>query len=350
MPADIDPHLARAGLGFLLGVAFGFIARRGRFCTLGAIEDAVYGADTARLRSWALAIAVAIAGTQLLGALTSFDPAQSIYTAPRLDWAGAILGGLMFGLGMALVGTCGLGTLLRLGGGDMKALLAFLVIAVTAGMALRGVTGLLRVRLIDPLALDLSAYGSQEIGSLLGLSRPARLALAAAIAAGLAAFALSGRSLRRSPRLIATGLGIGGLIVAGWWVTAIVGGNEFDLPKLPQSFSFVTPIGDSLVYAMFTSGMRIDFPVATVAGVLFGAFLAARLAGEFQWEGPDDVREVKRHLLGAFLMGSGGVIALGCTIGQGISGLSTLAVGSVLATGAIFCGARAGLYWLVERG
>lgn len=348
MLQDMPPHLVRALLGFMIGAALGFVARRGRFCTLGAIEDAVYAGDGRRLRAWALAIAVAITGTHLLAAFTSFDLLQSIHVGTRLDWVGAIVGGLLFGLGMALVGTCGFGALLRLGGGDLKGLFAFLIIAITAYMAMRGLTGLVRVRLIDPLALDLSPRPSQTLGALAGLSESGQRVLAAIAAGLLASLAFASPAFRSSRRMIATGVAIGALIVLGWWATGVVGQDPFELRRV-ESFSFVAPLGETLFYAMLASGARPDFPVGAVLGVLAGAFLAVRSTGEFRWEAPDDVTEVKRHLLGAALMGTGGVTALGCTIGQGITGLSTLSLGSILAVASIYGGARVGLYWLVER-
>jgi uncharacterized membrane protein YedE/YeeE len=348
MIEDLPLHVVRAGLGFLTGGALGFVARRGRFCTLGALEDALYASDTRRLAAWMLAVAVAMAGAHLLGVVTSFDLAQSIYVAPRLEWAGAIAGGLLFGLGMALVGTCGFGSLLRLGGGDLKAGMTSLVMAVTAAMAMRGLTGLVRIRLIDPLALDLSPRPSQSVGDLVGLSAAGKHVLVAVVVLALVGIAFTSPGFTKSRRLVLTGIGIGALVVAGWWATGVVGQDPFD-PRRVESFSFVAPVAETLVYAMFASGMRIDFPVGAVLGVVAGSFAAARTAGEFRWEAPDDAREVRRHLLGAFLMGTGGISALGCTIGQGVTGLSTLSVGSMLAIASIVLGARIGLYWLVER-
>jgi uncharacterized membrane protein YedE/YeeE len=347
MVEDLPIHVIRAGLGFLAGGVLGFVARRGRFCTLGAIEDAVYAADTRRLATWALAVAVAMAGTHLLGYVSSFDVARAIYLAPRLEWAGAVLGGMLFGLGMALVGTCGFGSLLRLGGGDLKAAVTCLVMAVTAAMAMRGLTGLVRIRLIDPLAVDVAPHPSQAIPDLLGLTGGGRSAFVAAIVLALAFVASMSPGFWRSRSLVLTGIAIGATIVAGWWITGVLGQDPFD-PRRVESFSFVAPVAETLTYAMFASGTRIDFPVGAVLGAVAGSFLAARVAGEFHWEAPDDAREFKRHLLGAFLMGTGGISALGCTIGQGVTGLSTLSVGSLLAIASIFVGARIGLYWLVE--
>ena len=345
---DLPPFAVRSLLGLVLGIALGFAARRGRFCTLGAIEDSVYGQDTRRLRTWALATAIAIAGVTALNIFADLDLSRSIYTGLRVEWGGAIIGGLMFGLGMALVGTCGFGTLLRLGGGDLKAFFAFLVVAFTAMMTMRGVTGLARVQLIDPLSTVVMGSASQRIPDLLGLGGTAGSVLPFAIAAAMGIAACAHVGFMRSYRSLVTGVVIGTIIVLGWWATGIAGYDPFETRRV-ESFSFVAPLGEALLYLMLASGLRPDFPVGAVLGVIIGAFLAAKIDGQFRWEAPDDAREMKRHMLGAFLMGSGGVAALGCTIGQGISGVSTLSIGSIIAIVSIFGGARFGLYLLVER-
>lgn len=348
MPDEIPPFLIRTLLGFCLGVVLGIVARYGRFCTLGAIEDAVYGNDTRRIRAWILATAVAVLGVHALEIGGGLDLTRSIYTGPRIEWGGAIAGGLMFGVGMALVGTCGFGTLLRLGSGDLKALVTFLVMALTAMMTMRGLVGLARIRLTDPLAFDLAASASQRVPTLIGLTGPLVSIGAMAFGAAVAiAVCVQGR-FYKSVRLMATGIGIGLLVVLGWWATGIVGFDEFETKRV-ESFSFVAPLGETLLYLMLSSGVRPDFAVGAVLGVIVGAFLAARTANEFQWEAPDGAGEMRRHLLGAFLMGAGGIAALGCTIGQGVTGLSTLSLGSFLAIASIFVGARIGLFWLVER-
>lgn len=342
----IPPHLLRAGLGLIAGVALGYLARQGRFCTLGAIEDAVYANDQRRLRAWMLAAAVAILGAHALEAAGGMPLSASVYAGPRLEWGGAVLGGLMFGFGMALLGTCAFGALLRLGGGDLRALIAFLVIGISGIMVMRGLTGLGRVVVIDRMAIDLPA--SQRLGHLLGLGPAAGLTFALFVGAGVAALALSSEALRRSPKLVAAGIAVGALVVTGWAITGIVGRDPFDMGRV-ESFTFVRPLGETILYAMLASGVGLDFPVGTALGVVVGAALQARAAGQFRWEAPDDARELKRHLAGAFLMGTGGAAALGCTIGQGVTGVSTLSLGSLLALGSILLGARLGLYFLVER-
>lgn len=341
-------HLLRATLGLVLGALLGLFARRGRFCTLGAVEDAVYAGDTRRARAWMLAAGIAILGTHLLETYAGLDLARSIYAGPRLEWGALVVGGTMFGFGMALVGTCGFGALLRLGGGDLRAFLVLLVLGLSAYMAVSGLTGLARVALAEPLSVELGAVGAQRLGTLLGLGPVGNDTLGITAAAALGLVALAGRDFRHSRRLLYGAIAIGCLIVAGWWTNGIAGYDEF-ATRAVSSFSFARPVGDTLLYAMLASGMEVDFGVGSVLGVVLGACVAARSSGEFHWEAPDDAREVKRHLLGAFLMGTGGVTALGCTIGQGLSGLSTLSVGSMLALASILVGARAGLYYLVDR-
>jgi len=239
---DLPPYLVRTALGLVLGIVLGFSARRGGFCTLGAIEDAVYGHDTRRLRTWMLAIAVAIGGVAALEIFAGLDLSRSIYTVARLEWGGALIGGLLFGLGMALVGTCGFGTLLRFGGGDLKALMTFLVMAFTAMMTMRGVTGLARIRLTDPLTYDLPGATSQQLPDLLGLSGAGRQALAFAVAAAIGVTALASIRFLQTRRLVVTGLVIGLVIVGGWWATGIAGFDPFATRRV-ESFSFVAPLG-----------------------------------------------------------------------------------------------------------
>ncbi len=354
MPYDIPPFLIRTLLGLGLGLLLGFVARRGRFCTVAAIEDVIYANDMRRAGAWLLATAVAIIGVHALELWGGLDLTRSIYTGPRIEWGGAIIGGLMFGSGMALVGTCGFGTLLRLGGGDLKSLVTFLVMAITAMITMRGLIGLGRVRITDPLTFDLPHSMSQRLPALMGLSGPSvpimAMALGAAIAiAVLAAAVFYARgNMSRSVRVFATGIAIGLIIVLGWWATGIAGFDAFDTRRV-ESFSFVAPLGNTVLYFMLSSGVRPDFPVGAVLGVIVGAFVAARSAGQFEWEAPDGASEMRRHLFGAVLMGVGGIAALGCTIGQGVTGLSTLSVGSFLSIASILTGARVSLYWLIER-
>ncbi len=346
---DVLPlFMVRLLLGFALGLALGFVSRRGRFCTLGAIEDAVYSNDTRRLRSWVVAIGVAIVGVHALEWWGGLDLTRSIYLGQRLEWGALILGGFLFGIGMALNGTCGLGTLRQLGGGDLKALISFLVIGITAMMTMRGLTGVARIALTEPFTLQLPQSFSQRLPEMAGLRGASASLLAIAIGSTIALLAFGHSGFRSKLRFAATGAAVGALIVLGWWATGIAGFDSFDTRRI-ESFTFVGPLGETLYYFMLSTALQPDFPVGAVLGVIAGAFIAAKSDGSFKWEAPADANDMKRRLLGAFLMGFGGIMALGCSIGQGVTGLSTLSVGSALATVAIVAGARTGLFLLVER-
>lgn len=344
----LPPFVVRLLLGFALGLALGFVARRGRFCTLGAIEDAVYSNDSRRLRSWILAIGVAIVGVHALELWGGLDLTRSIYLGARLEWGALILGGFLFGIGMALNGTCGFGALRQLGGGDLRALVSFLVIGITAMMTMRGLTGIVRVSLTDPLTLQLPQSFSQRLPEMAGLRGASASLLAIAIGSAIALFAFGHSGFRAKLRFAVTGAAIGALVVLGWWATGIAGFDSFDTRRI-ESFTFVGPLGETLYYFMLSTALQPDFPVGAVLGVIGGSFIAAKTDGSFKWEAPVDAGDLKRRLLGAFLMGFGGITALGCTIGQGVTGLSTLSVGSALAAVSIVAGARAGLFLLVER-
>jgi hypothetical protein len=349
MLEDLPLNLLRFALGLGLGGAFGFVARRGRFCTLGAIEDSVYANDTRRLRTWLVAIGVAVIGVHLLESFGELDLTKSIYTGSRLEFGALIIGGLIFGFGMALNGTCGMGTLRQIGGGDLRAVITFLVMGVTAMMTMRGLTGVARVAVTDPLAVDLGASATQRLPLLAGLSGQGVTIAAIVIGLGIAVFAFAHRGFRASPRFAVTGILIGLIVVAGWWATGVAGYDSFDTRRI-ESFTFVGPLGDTLLYGMLSTALSLDFPIGAVIGFVIGAYLAAVSDGSFRWQIPASAAEFKRRLIGAFMMGFGGITALGCTIGQGVTGVSTLSVGSVIAIVSIVAGGRLGLWWIVERG
>jgi uncharacterized membrane protein YedE/YeeE len=337
--------LALAGFGG--GAVLGVTARVGRFCAMGALEDWFLGGDTRRLRAWALAIAVAMAATQVLAHAGLIDLSRSVYLGHAIPWSGAVVGGLMFGLGMALVGTCGFGTLARIGGGDLRAVVTFLVMGVSAYMAMGGITGLLRRVVFEPRGATAQPAPSLDalIDRVAGLDTGALPGLAVAVVLG--GWALGGGSFRQAPRLIWSGVAVGLAIAAGWLVTARLGADPFAPQKL-ESFTFVRPLGDAIVYLMTFSGAAITFGIGSVFGVIAGAFAGARLKREFRWEACDDVRELRRHLIGAFLMGTGGILAYGCTVGQGLSAASALSLTAPVTIMAIALGSRIGIAWLVE--
>ncbi|MCW2309817.1 YeeE/YedE family protein [Rhodobium gokarnense] len=341
--------VAGALCGFAGGAVMGYAARVGRFCTLQALEDAFFAGDLRRLRAWALAIAVALAVTQTAAAGGLIDLSHSIYHHTTFPWLSAILGGLLFGAGMALVGTCGFGTLARIGGGDLRAIVVFLVIGVSAYTAMAGITGMFRENVLDLAVIDLGPIGGASLNTILdttfGLDTGPFWGYA--IALGLAVWALKDAFFRATWRLVVAGLAVGAAVGFGWVATGWLIADPFD-PQRVESFSFVRPLGNTIVYVMTFSGATIDFGIGAVLGVIAGAFGGAIRARDFRWEACDDARELRRHLVGAFFMGTGGVLAMGCTIGQGLSAVATLSITAPVVMISIALGARLGLAWLME--
>jgi uncharacterized membrane protein YedE/YeeE len=346
---EISPHIVASIAGAVIGVGLGAVVQRTNFCAMGAVSDVVVFQNWNRLRAWFLAMAVAILGTQLLSWAEMIDLGESIYLGSRLTWAAAILGGLLFGIGMVLAGGCGNRNLVRLGAGDLRSLVVVLVMGLSAGMTLYGLIAYLRVGFNDATALELADYGlaSQALPDLVAAlvganAQSLQIFLALAVAFAFAAFCFSSVAFRQSPRNIVGGLLVGALVVAGWWATGVLAFDEFE-PVSLGSLTFIAPVGDGVLYLMTFTGSSISFGIALVGGVIAGAFLAAVATGSFHLQGFANKSDLQRNLIGAVLMGFGGVMALGCTVGQGITGLSTLALGSVLALASIIAGGMAGM-------
>jgi uncharacterized membrane protein YedE/YeeE len=340
-----------AGGGLLIGLAFGALVVRTNFCTMGALSDVVNFGDRTRLRAWILAAITAIAGTQALAAAGVMAPEQSMYLTPQLNWVGSLLGGTMFGFGMVLAGGCASKNLARAGGGDLRALLTLVVVGMTAYAAIGGILGPVRAALEQSTALDLKRMGiaTQSLGAIvakpLGLetSRATQGLSALLVLAGLA-YCFASARFRRAPPAVLSGFGVGLCVVAGWAFTGLAQ-DEFALkPTAPMSLTFVRPTGDTLEWLQrYTATPIPGFGVATVIGSLFGAFLMSLVRGRFHLTTFSNVADTRRVLGGAVLMGFGGVMALGCTIGQGVTGISTLAAGSFAAVAGIVAGGVAGL-------
>lgn len=353
-------------LAFAVSFAFGLIAQKTHFCTMGAVADIVNMGDWRRMRMWLLAIAVAILGSAALHAAGLIDLGKSIYRTPNFTWLSNIVGGLLFGIGMVLASGCGGKTLIRIGGGSLKSLIVFLVLGLVAYMTLRGVFAAWRVNGLDRVALTLA--GGQDLPALLvatGWSAPVAFWLPVlGLGGGLLAFCLSRRDFWNIENLLG-GLGIGLCVVAAWYVSGHVGYLAEHPETLEEAFlttnsgrmealTFVAPQAYTLDLLLLwsDSSRKLSFGIASLLGVIAGSASWAVLTGRFRWEGFAGLEDTANHLLGAALMGFGGVTAMGCTVGQGISGFSTLAVGSMLTFLAIVGGAAAMLklqYWRLMR-
>jgi uncharacterized membrane protein YedE/YeeE len=361
-------HLATlvVALAFALAFVFGAVAQRVNFCTMGAIADIANFGDWRRMRMWLLAIAVAVAGTGLMQWLGWIDIGKSIYTSAQVPWLSHIVGGFLFGFGMTLASGCGSKTLLRIGAGNLKSLIVLVFLAAGAYMTLKGVFAPLRAFGLDVVRFDAGAKSSDlpSLAIATGVTS-ARAWLPLVIAAALAVFVFGNRDFRTSREYVVGGLVIGAVIVGGWYVTAHLGYLPEDPQTLeekfvatnsgrPESYSFVAPTAYLLeLLLLWTDRSRVvTFGIAGVLGMLLGAAAVAVATRTFRWESFASVEDMSNHVVGGLLMGFGGVTALGCTIGQGISGVSTLAVGSFIALGAIVAGCVSALRyqsWRIER-
>ena len=335
---------AAALIGLIGGIVLGLAARIGRFCTLGAIEDLLYGSDSKRMRMWGVAVGTAIIGTQLAIANGFLDGDETAYLDRVWNPIGSIVGGLLFGYGMALCGNCGYGALARLGGGDLRSFVIVVVMGLSAYFVMSGPLAHARVWLFP---VETGAAAPQGLGQLgeraFGIS-PALAGLA--IGGLIIVLALSARDMRRAPGHIFWGIAVGLAVFSGWAGTYWVATTGFEAEPI-ETHTFAAPIGDTIFYFMTASGNALSFSVGSVLGVVTGAALGSYSKGHFRWEACEDPRELKRQILGAALMGPGAILAVGCSVGQGISAFSVLAFSAPVTFLAIFAGAALGLRHLI---
>jgi uncharacterized membrane protein YedE/YeeE len=371
--AGSTSHLASlvAFGGFALAFIFGAVANRTNFCTMGAVSDLVNMGSWARMRMWLLAIAVAILGAHALQLAGLIDLGRSLYVRANFMWLSYTLGGFLFGIGMTLGSGCGSKTLIRLGGGSLKSLVVFTFLGISAYMTLKGLFAIWRTSWIDPVAFDLASHGlpRQDLPTLIsswsGASlAPVELVVALAVAGALLVFVFKDREFRGSFDHILGGTVVGIVVVGGWYLTGHLGfaENPETLEKVVfgtnshaiESLSFVAPVAYTLELLMLWSdrSLGVTFGIAAVIGMVAGSFAYALASRTFRWEGLAGPEDTANHVIGGVLMGFGGVTALGCTIGQGISGFSTLALGSILTFAAIVAGSALTMkyqYWRITR-
>ena len=354
---------------FFLSAVLGAVMRETRFCTMGAISDIVYVGDWMRMRQWLAAIGVAMCGFALLAHIGWVKPADTIYAMRRVLWLSSIVGGLMFGIGMVLASGCGARNLTRVGGGSLKSLVVLIVMAVAAFATLKGITSVPRAQYLESVFVELpyltllpewlAASGMASVDTL-------RWMLGCGIGAVLIVVGFGvPRSGRDWPVLIG-GLLVGACVAAAWALSGHVGEVQEHPETLEhlyattytgriEAFSFVAPVAHVLDWLLFFSDRAkvLTWGVVAVFGMVFGALVQSLVRREFRWQGFADMADLARHLVGAVLMGIGGVVAMGCTVGQGLSAISMLQIGSFISVAAIVAGAvialRAQQWWL-ERG
>jgi uncharacterized membrane protein YedE/YeeE len=360
---------------FIIALLMGAVVNKTNFCTMGAVSDWVNMGDKGRFRAWLLAIAVALLGVTVLEAAGSVNVTSAFppYRGSQLIWAENLLGGILFGIGMTLASGCGNKCLIRIGGGNLKSIMVFAVIAVIAYFMINPFPGsdqtLFTVLFYDwirPLAIDTGV--SQDLGALVGGSEgaaTARMVIGGLLGLALLVVVFMSRDFRGNFDNFLGGLAVGLAVLAAWYVTSNVqldiDGESYTLqayaqewdflaesdegkpadtrPLAAQSFTFINPMGQTVGYS--ASGFNsayLTFGVMAVAGVILGSLLWSLLSRSFRVEWFSSFRDFLNHFIGAILMGFGGVLALGCTIGQAITGISTLALGSFIAFGGIVLG------------
>lgn len=330
-------------VGLLSGAILGLAARLGDFCTLAALESARYGRDQQRLRLWGIVLATAILATQAGAAAGWIDLGATAYHQVAWMPLASVLGGLIFGYGMALAGNCGFGALVRLGSGDLRALVIVIVLAISSFATLSGPLAPIRARLFPQVLADTP----QSIAASLAPTGIPFSLLVAAIVAGLLAWALSHPGLRGSPRNIAWGVAAGLSVAFSFAATGFLAAESFEAVAA-EGPSFVAPVGRTLLWLMTASGGGLGYAVGLVVGVAAGALAGTIRRGMFRWEACEDPRELGRQIGGAALMGVGGVLAMGCSIGQGVSAVATLTWSGPVTLAAIVVGASLGLRQLIE--
>ena len=364
-PASLIPTVVWGG--FALGFVFGFVGNKTNFCTMGAVSDVVNMGDWNRMRMWLLAIAVAILGATALEYAGVVKLANSIYQTPNFTWLSYIVGGAVFGIGMTLASGCGSKTLIRVGGGNLKSLVVLVFMAIAAYMTLRGMFGAFRVNVLEQATIQMA--GNQDVPSILsrmlGAERRTLLIASAVVVGGaLLLFALVKREFRQLDYILG-GVVTGAVVVGGWYLSGKLGYVAEHPDTLQEawvatntgrmeSFSFVAPQAFLLELLMFWTDKTkiVTFGVASALGVIAGSMGYALVSKSFRLEAFRDAPDMIRHIVGGILMGFGGVTALGCTVGQGITGFSTLALGSIITFLAIVLGAAGTMkfdYWRMMR-
>ena len=365
-PAELVPWVT--GGAFVLAFIFGAVGNKTHFCTMGAVGDWINMGDLGRMRMWLLAIAVAILGASALQLGGIVDLSKSIYPGPNFTWLSYLVGGFLFGVGMTLGSGCGSKTLIRIGTGNLKSLVVYVFLGIAAYMTLRGLLGAFRVGVLEKATITLPM--GQDLPSLFSsftnISKSAwTAAVAVLFGGGLLAFVYANKEFRANFDYSLGGIVTGLVVVGGWYVSGHLGRVAEDPNTLQEafvatnsgrmeSFSFVSPLAYTLEYLMLWTDKSkiITYGIASAAGVIAGSAAYALASRTFRWEGFRDAEDTANHIVGGLLMGFGGITALGCTIGQGISGFSTLALGSILTFVSIVAGSAAAMklqYWRIAR-
>jgi len=339
----MNPNTIAVLSGLIIGLLYGSIGLLSGFCMMSSLRGWWAEGDGRLVRTYALAMGVAIAASQLLAARGAADLGKSIYLQASFSAPVLYFGGLLFGYGMVLSNGCGSRALVLLGKGNLRSFVVVVVLGIFAEITLKGLIAPARIAAVRVTQLTAKITSLPALLSSFGLNEVyGRMFAASLVSAALIIFAFQHAPFRRSFGQMVAGVAIGLLIAAGWYATGHLGADDFN-PVPVASLTFVAPIADSLQYVMLSTGSTLNFGIATIGGVFAGSLVTALLTGRFEFEGYRSPKHMLRSAGGAALMGIGGVMAFGCTIGQGLTGISTLALASFIAVAGILSGSAIGL-------
>ena len=345
----------------ILGFILGYVVNKTNFCTMGAVSDLVNIGDSSRLKAWLLAITTAIVGVTSLEYLGIVDVSESRipYRNSVLFWPRYIIGGIMFGIGMTLASGCGNKILIRIGGGNLKSIFVLLIAGLMALLMTRtDFYGLIFHSWMSPISPDLAKLGIpdqsvQTIFSSLTNIDAGNILITIFIPLLICIFLLkyifsSYTSL--SSDNILSGVVVGLVVTFAWLISggalgqAWIENNDFLDTPYPsvgvQSFTFINPMGEVLIYTSSVfDNFYLTFGVTALISTIVGSFVYSLISNNLRIEWFATKHDFFRHFIGAVLIGIGGVLSLGCTIGQGVSGVSTLAIGSIITLLSIIFGA-----------
>jgi uncharacterized membrane protein YedE/YeeE len=329
--------------GLVIGLVYGAVGLLSGFCLMSSLRGWWAQGDSRLVRSYALALGVAIVATQLLAGGGLVDLTKSIYLQRSFSAPLMFFGGLLFGYGMVLSNGCGSRALVLLGRGNLRSLVVVIVLGIAAQMTLKGLIAPARVIVLQASQTTPAIISLPALMSAFGVSETfARTLVAAVMSSALIIFAFAHAPFHRAWGQIAAGIIVGLLVPAGWFATGYLGADDFN-PVPVTSLTFISPVADALQYAMLSTGLTLNFGITLVVGVFLGSLVTALVTRQFHWEGYTSPRHMLRSIGGAALMGSGGALAYGCSVGQGLTGLSTLALASFVAVAGILLGSAAGL-------
>ena len=356
---------------FVVAIVLGAIVNKTNFCTMGAVSDWVNIGDSGRMRAWLFAMAIAILGViamELAGIVNLTGETFPPYRTASFGWLRYLAGGALFGIGMTLASGCGNKTLVRVGAGNLKSLVVLVIAAIMAYLMLwTPFYEKLFHPWVSATTINLAQHGmsTQELGTVIsGMfgfqpSRALNAAIGGALALGLLVYVFRSADFRGSFDNILGGAAVGLAVLAGWYITGGALGQAWKeyadfATQVPsrvqvQSYTFISPMGDTVRYLMSPGKLTlVNFGVVALAGVIIGSFVYALIAKSFRIEWFVSIKDFANHAVGGVLMGVGGVLSMGCTVGQAITGMSTVAIGSMLTFLAIVIGAAGTMkyqYW-----